>query len=229
MSSIKQITYTTAVGREKISGPQKKMLARLLPVYELSMDALPSKWWLEIGFGDGAHLHHLALENPNEYYVGVEMHPPSVARLLKRLDEKPCNNLKIYPKNIFDLLPILPEQCVSGVYILFPDPWRKRRHHKRRLIQPPFMQSLKMLLVPGGVCHLATDWEHYAWQMLAVLENLPGLSNQQGVYQFAPPSRVIETKFEAKGLAAQRGIYHLSFIREENTRLHRCKNANPEG
>jgi len=168
---------------------------------------------LEIGFGMGEGMADIAQAHPENDYLGVEVHTPGVGALLKQLGERGLSNVRIVQHDAVEVLShMLPPASLDGAHIFFPDPWHKTRHHKRRLIQPPLVQLLASRLAPGGYLHLATDWEDYAVQMLAVLRAEPTLVNTASDYAPRPESRPL-TKFEARGLRLGHGVWDLLFKR----------------
>lgn len=170
---------------------------------------------LEIGFGMGAATAEIALARPDTDFLGVEVHSPGVGNLLKLIDEKAITNLRIIRHDAVEVLrDMLPEDSLDGIHVYFPDPWPKKRHHKRRLIQSPFVAELARRLKPGGYLHLATDWEEYAVQMLEVLSAEPKLRNSVEGYAPRPAYRPL-TKFEQRGLNLGHGVWDLIFIRRD--------------
>ena len=168
---------------------------------------------LEIGFGMGAATAAIAEAHPDVDYLGVEVHPPGVGALLKLVGERGLSNVRIVQDDAVSVLEhMTPPGSLAGLHIFFPDPWHKNRHHKRRLIQPPFASLLASRLAPGGTLHCATDWEHYAEQMLAVLSDEPELVNTCEGYAPRPQSRPL-TKFEQRGLQRGHGVWDLVFTR----------------
>lgn len=170
---------------------------------------------LEIGFGMGQSLAQMADETRDKHFIGVEVHTPGVGKLLALAEEKGLENLRVYEDDAVEVL----EQCITDgtldtVQVFFPDPWHKKRHNKRRLIQPKFVQLLRKKLAIGGVLHLATDWENYADQMMEVMTLAEGYENQAGEYAFSdkPASRP-ETKFERRGERLGHGVWDLLFER----------------
>lgn len=168
---------------------------------------------LEIGFGMGQSLLEMAKNNPEKNYVGVEVHRPGVGALMSKLEENGLNNIRVYS---VDVVPLLKEKFLpdtfSEILIYFPDPWPKKRHHKRRLIQPEFVKMLLDVLKEGGVLHCATDWEDYAFEMMDALSSFQALVNTQGERQFASrPHWRPETKFERRGETLGHTIYDLIF------------------
>jgi len=168
---------------------------------------------LEIGFGMGQSLIEMAGAAPQLDFLGIEVHRPGVGSLMHSLAELELDNVRVY---CADAVPVLREciadQSLHRVQIFFPDPWCKKRHHKRRLIQPEFVQLLRQKLEPGGYLHLATDWQDYAEYMLEVLSAAPGLVNtaESGQYVPRPDARPI-TKFERRGQRLGHGVWDLLF------------------
>ncbi|MEY4641214.1 MAG: tRNA ((7)-)-methyltransferase [Pseudomonadota bacterium] len=166
----------------------------------------------EIGFGMGQSLIAMAQTNPDWNYIGVEVHPPGVGNLLRLGAEAQLTNLKVYKADAKTVL----EDCVADnaldrVQIFFPDPWHKTRHHKRRLIQPDFIQDLRAKMKPGGILHLATDWEPYAKHMMTVLSAAEGFRNICGVGAYAKEHARPPTKFEQRGQRLGHGVWDLLF------------------
>lgn len=170
---------------------------------------------LEIGFGMGQSLVEMAAAAPDTDFIGVEVHRPGVGKLLHLMEERGVENIRVYCHDAVEVLrDCIPEASLDIIQIFFPDPWHKKRHQKRRLIQPAFAESLVRFLKPGGVLHLATDWENYAEQMLEVLSATPGLENTAGSGQYAPrPAHRPLTKFEARGERLGHGVWDLLFRR----------------
>ncbi len=170
---------------------------------------------VEIGFGMGQATAEIAANQPEADFLGIEVHTPGVGALLKAIGERGLANLRIVQHDAVAVLHdgIAPDS-LAGIHIYFPDPWHKKRHHKRRLIQPEFMHMLAGRLRPGGYIHLATDWENYAEQMLSVLSAEPLLQNTAQGYAPRPAFRPL-TKFEARGLRLGHGVWDLLFIRTE--------------
>ena len=169
---------------------------------------------LEIGFGSGEALVDFAAAHPEQDFIGVEVHRPGVGGLLLKLENANIRNVRVIRADVGDVLMRLSPGSLDGVHIFFPDPWPKKRHHKRRLMQPMFARCLRDALKSGGYVHCATDWENYAAQILEVLESTPGLENAAGagVYVERPGSRR-PTRFEQRGLAAGRVVRDLLFRR----------------
>lgn len=170
---------------------------------------------LEIGFGMGASLVEMAAAAPETNFIGIEVHRPGVGKLLHSMAEHDVENIRVYCHDAVEVLrDCVPDESLDTVQIFFPDPWHKKRHHKRRLVQPPFVASLVRHMKRGGILHLATDWEHYAHQMMEVLENDPDLSNTCGETEFSPrPAHRPVTKFERRGEGLGHGVWDLVFER----------------
>ena len=170
---------------------------------------------LEIGFGMGQSLVEMAEVSPETNFIGIEVHSPGVGKLLHSMEERGVENLRVYCHDAVEILgDCIPVESLDAIQIFFPDPWHKRRHQKRRLIQSPFVAQLISKLKIGGILHLATDWEDYARQMMAVLSSADGLYNTCGEHQFAPrPEYRPLTKFEARGERLGHGVWDLVFSR----------------
>ncbi|NLY64597.1 MAG: tRNA (guanosine(46)-N7)-methyltransferase TrmB [Alcaligenaceae bacterium] len=170
---------------------------------------------LEIGFGMGETTEKIAIERHNENFLGVEVFNAGVGAMLKRIEESGITNVRIIQHDAVEVVKnMLPENSLAGVHIYFPDPWPKKRHHKRRLIQPEFIRLLASRLQPGGYIHCATDWENYAEQMLEVLSAEPLLANTAENYAEKPAYRP-QTKFETRGLRLGHGVWDLVFTKNQ--------------
>lgn len=168
---------------------------------------------LEIGFGMGEGLAEIAAAHPENDYLGVEVHTPGVGALLKQLGERGLTNVRVIQHDAVEVLNLmLGPASLAGVHIFFPDPWHKKRHNKRRLIQPPLVSLLASRLQPGGYIHLATDWQDYAEQMLVVLGAETLLTNTATDYAPRPETRPL-TKFEQRGIRLGHGVWDLVFRR----------------
>ena len=156
---------------------------------------------LEIGFGNGESTWRMAKGEPERDFIGVEVHPPGVGRLLLALEAEDVTNVRVWLGDAVDFLEQrIPEASLAGIRIYFPDPWHKKRHHKRRLIQPDFVALLASRLAPGGILHLATDWVPYAEHMLEVLQAASEFVNQSPDGDYCPqPAWRPHTKYEARG------------------------------
>jgi tRNA (guanine-N7-)-methyltransferase len=168
---------------------------------------------LEIGFGMGDASAQIAAALPGTDFIGIEVHAPGVGALLKRIGEMQLINLRLLQHDAVEVLEsMIPPQSLAGVHLYFPDPWHKTRHHKRRLVQPAFVQRLATRMAPGGYLHCATDWLPYAEQMLEVLSAETALANTTDGYAPRPAWRPL-TKFEARGLKLGHGVWDLLFRR----------------
>lgn len=168
---------------------------------------------LEIGFGMGASLLIQAQQNPQIDYLGIEVHRPGLGQVLAEADQKNLTNIRVLCGDAKEvLMQCIADNSLDGIQIFFPDPWHKRRHHKRRLIQTEFVSLLIQKLTPHGKLCLATDWEDYAKQMLRVLNEFPTLTNIAGENQFAPrPLERPLTKYELRGQRLGHGVWDLVF------------------
>ena len=168
---------------------------------------------IEIGFGMGETTADIAALHPQNDYLGIEVHTPGVGSLLKRLAEANLTNVRVIQHDAAEVLAnMIPAESLDGAHLFFPDPWPKKRHHKRRLVQPPFVSLLSSRMKPGAYLHVATDWEHYARQILEVLAAEPTLVNT--ARGFAPrPEWRPQTKFEARGLKLGHPVWDVLFRR----------------
>lgn len=166
---------------------------------------------LEIGFGMGETTAEIAAAHPGNDYLGIEVHTPGVGSLLKQINERGLSNVRIVQHDAAEVLQhMVPPSSLDGMHIFFPDPWPKKRHHKRRLIQPAFVALAASRLKPAGYIHAATDWQEYAEQMLAVLGAEPALENTAAAFADRPAYRP-QTKFESRGLRLGHGVWDLVF------------------
>jgi tRNA (guanine-N7-)-methyltransferase len=202
---------------------QVRALRELAPRYVLPFSASPldaprvfgrhAPLVVEIGFGMGQATAQIAAARPHDDFFGIEVHEPGVGALLQRIDEQQLGNLRIVQHDAVEVLrDMIAPSTLAAVHVFFPDPWPKKRHWKRRLIQPPFVALLASRLAPGGTLHCATDWQPYAEQMLEVLSAEPALENSTDGYAPRPDYRPL-TKFENRGLALGHGVWDLVFAR----------------
>ena len=169
---------------------------------------------LEIGFGMGDATAAIAAGRPDTDFLGVEVHEAGVGALLQRIEAASLTNLRIVQHDaVLVLRDMIAPDSLAGVHVFFPDPWHKKRHHKRRLIQPPLVALLASRLAPGGVLHCATDWQPYAEQMLQVLSAEPALRNTVAEGYAPRPAYRPLTKFENRGLKLGHGVWDLLFAR----------------
>ncbi|MDH3513825.1 MAG: tRNA (guanosine(46)-N7)-methyltransferase TrmB, partial [Gammaproteobacteria bacterium] len=168
---------------------------------------------LEIGFGNGEALAAAAAAHPQNDYLGMEVHRPGAGGLLRRLDALGLNNVRVMLADAGEALAAAPDASISGVRLFFPDPWPKKRHHKRRLVQPDFAALVARKLVPGGYFHLATDWDEYAGHMLAVLSGTTGLVDACGTEQSREMIRSrTSTRFEQRGRCLGHPVRDIIFL-----------------
>jgi tRNA (guanine-N7-)-methyltransferase len=168
---------------------------------------------LEIGFGMGDSLFTEAQREPDSNFIGIEVHRPGIGSLLMNMQLQDVNNIRLFDCDAVDVLKqCIPDNSLDKIQIFFPDPWHKKRHHKRRLIQPAFVTLLAQKLKTGGVLHLATDWQHYAEHMMEVMNASTSFENSAGKNQYTlrPASRPI-TKFEKRGLKLGHGVWDMIF------------------
>ncbi|BAW80741.1 tRNA (guanine-N(7)-)-methyltransferase [Candidatus Nitrosoglobus terrae] len=209
----------------RITPAQKKALEQLWPIYGLSLGAgyldltaifsrqIPLI--LEIGFGNGESIAQQAYTTPEVNFLGIEVYRPGVGQLLAQLKAKELKNVRLINEDALKVLQYhLPDQSLDGAQIFFPDPWPKKRHHKRRLIQLPFIDLLWHKIKPNGWIHLATDWQDYAIQMMEALSQYKGFYNIAGQGQFIQNlgQRPI-TKFEHRGQRLGNLVWDLKFKR----------------
>ena len=169
---------------------------------------------LEIGFGMGESTAIIAQGQPDRDFLGVEVHTPGVGSLLKQIQERGLTNLRIVQHDAVEVLKhMIAQDSLDGVHIFFPDPWHKKRHHKRRLIQAGFVQLLSSKLKAGAYIHVATDWQEYAEWVLEVLQAEPQLENTVREYAPKPDYRPL-TKFENRGLKLGHGVWDIIFRRK---------------
>lgn len=205
----------------RLTPAQARALEDLLPRYRLDETisdvrqafGRTAPLILEIGFGNGEALAWMAAHEPDHDFIGVEVHEPGVGHLLRSLDREALDNVRVAMRDAVELL----EQQVQAATlqqarIYFPDPWPKKRHHKRRIVQPEFVQLLADRIAPGGHLHLATDWAPYADWMLEIIAGCPAFCNQ-GKPWVERPSWRPQTRFERRGLKRGHEIFDLLFVR----------------
>ena len=212
-------SYVLRQGR--VSNAQRRAHETLLPRFGVPYQRAPldldrvfgrtAPRILEIGFGMGETTAHIAALHPQNDYLALEVHTPGVGSLLKQIDEQALGNVRIVQHDAVEVLThMIAPESFDGAHIFFPDPWPKKRHHKRRLLQPPFVALLASRLKTGGYVHAATDWEDYARQMLEVLSNEPALANTAEGFAPRPDYRPL-TKFEQRGLKLGHGVWDVVF------------------
>jgi tRNA (guanine-N7-)-methyltransferase len=211
------------VRRGHLSDGQKRAHDTLMPRWGIPYRAAPLDFEqvfgrrapvvLEIGFGMGDSTARIAAATPGTDFLCVEVYTPGVGALLRRIEEQGLSNLRIVQHDAVEVLrDMVPRDSLAGMHVFFPDPWPKKRHHKRRLIQPAFVAQLAARIAPGGYLHCATDWEDYAFGMLEVLAAEPLLVNTTTGFAARPAHRP-PTKFERRGLRLGHGVWDLVFER----------------
>jgi len=168
---------------------------------------------LEIGFGNGESLAEIARKHPQNDYIGIEVHRPGVGHLLMKIEELGLSNVRVMCTDAVEVLELqIPDASLDALYLFFPDPWHKKRHHKRRQVQPEWAQLVRRKLKLGGKLHMATDWENYAEHMLDVLSQAEGFKNTSANGDYVPkPDYRPETKFERRGQRLGHGVWDLVF------------------
>lgn len=213
--------------RGRLTARQGRALAALLPRYGIDYARTPldptaafgrrGPVVLEIGPGMGETTAAIAASHPELDFLAVEVYPAGIGALLARIDALQLANVRVIAHDAYEVVrDMLAPESLAGVHVFFPDPWPKKRHHKRRLIQPEFVRLLASRIAPGGCLHCATDWQDYAVQMLDVLSREPRLRNLHAGYAPAPCNPLCErppTKFHARGEKLGHGVWDLVFER----------------
>lgn len=170
---------------------------------------------LEIGFGMGDSLLQMARQMPEKNYIGIEVHRPGVGRLLHNARTEGIGNIRVYAEDAVEVLAkCIPDGSLDCLQLFFPDPWHKKKHNKRRIVQPAFAQTVRSKLKIGGQFHMATDWENYAEHMMEVMSAAEGYRNIAGAGEFSPqPDFRPVTKFQNRGEKLGHGVWDLMFER----------------
>ena len=221
MTAIHRPIRSYVLRQGRVSNAQQRACDTLLPQFgipyapqRVDLDRIfgrSAPQVLEIGFGMGETTAAIAAQHPANDYLGIEVHTPGVGSLLKRIAELNLANVRIIQHDAVEVLrDMIAPGTLAGAHIFFPDPWPKKRYHKRRLIQPPLIATLAARLQPGGYLHCATDWEEYAVQMLEVLSNEPTLENTAAGFAPRPDYRPL-TKFELRGIRLGHGVWDVIF------------------
>jgi len=214
-------SYVLRQGR--YSAAQQRAFAELMPRFGLAYCAAPldfrrtfgreSAVIAEVGFGMGETTASIASQNPANDYLAIEVHSPGVGSLLRQIDAGGLANIRIVQHDAVEVMrDMVPAGSLAAIHVFFPDPWPKKRHHKRRLLQPAFVELAASRLAPGGLLHVATDWQEYADQVLEVLRATPGLVNTAEGFADRPAWRP-ETKFERRGLKLGHAVWDLVFAK----------------
>lgn len=214
-------SYVLRQGR--VSKAQRRACETLLPRFGIPFRAEPldldrvfgrsAPKVLEIGFGMGETTTAIAEAHPETDFLGIEVHTPGVGSLLREIDARQLTNIRIVQHDAVEVLgQMISPGSLDGMHVFFPDPWPKKRHHKRRLIQPAFVSLAASRLKPGGYLHIATDWQEYAEQILSVLSAEPALENTAPGYAARPAHRP-QTKFERRGIGLGHGVWDVVFRR----------------
>ncbi len=214
-------SYVLRQGR--VTAAQASAVERLMPVYGIAFSPEPidldrafgrrAPKILEIGFGMGETTAAIAAAHPESDYLGIEVHTPGVGALLRRTEALGLTNIRVLQHDAVEVVErMIAPGALDGVHVFFPDPWPKKRHHKRRLVQPEFVHLLATRMKSGAYLHAATDWEDYAAQMLEVLSAEALLANTATGFAPRPESRPL-TKFETRGTRLGHGVWDLVFRR----------------
>jgi len=214
-------SYVLRQGR--YSAAQQRAFAELMPRFGVPYRGVPldfprtfgreSAVIAEVGFGMGETTANIAAQNPANDYLAIEVHSPGVGSLLRQIDAGGLANIRIVQHDAVEVMrDMVPAGSLAAIHVFFPDPWPKKRHHKRRLIQPAFAELAASRLAAGGLLHVATDWQEYADQVLEVLRATPGLENTSEGFADRPAWRP-ETKFERRGLKLGHAVWDLVFAK----------------
>jgi tRNA (guanine-N7-)-methyltransferase len=217
-------SYVKRQGRE--SSSQQRALKELWPLFGIDyaeqllelnhIFQREAPRTLEIGFGNGANLLTQASAHPESDFIGIDVYRAGAGTLLLGIEANQLTNLRVISHDaVLVLQHMIPDASLEKILILFPDPWHKKRHHKRRLISPSFIALLHQKLKPGGHVHLATDWEDYALQMMELFSAAPGFTNQAGPGNYHQNPERITTKFETRGRNLGHGVWDLLFTKIE--------------
>ncbi|MEW5838931.1 MAG: tRNA (guanosine(46)-N7)-methyltransferase TrmB [Pseudomonadota bacterium] len=223
-------TIKSFVLREgRLTAGQQRALDELMPRFGIAESVSPLDFaelfgndhavTLEIGFGNGESLATMAEAAPELNFIGVEVHRPGVGHLLHLIEQKGLTNVRVANADAVELLKKrIPPASLARLLLYFADPWHKSRHHKRRIVQPAFADLVASRLAPGGLWHLATDWENYAEHMRAVLEAHPAFVNAVAPHACTPerPAWRPETKFERRGQRLGHGVWDMLYLRRSD-------------
>jgi tRNA (guanine-N7-)-methyltransferase len=226
-SGYKSVTYrpirSFVLRQGRFSPAQQRAVSDLMPRFGVPYGEAPLEWpgifgrvapvIVEVGFGMGETTARIAAANPGNDYLAIEVHGPGVGSLLKRIGEDGITNVRIVQHDAVEVLRhMVPPSSLAAIHVFFPDPWPKKRHHKRRLLQEDFIELAASRLAPGGVLHVATDWQEYAEHVLEALGKCRMLANTSKGFAPRPAWRPV-TKFERRGVALGHGVWDLVFER----------------
>ncbi|MCP4287992.1 MAG: tRNA (guanosine(46)-N7)-methyltransferase TrmB [Gammaproteobacteria bacterium] len=219
-------TIRSFVLREgRLTQGQQRAFEQIWPTFGIPFDGAPlnlpklfgndAPVYMEIGFGDGESLAQMAACNPDINYLGIEMHRPGIGHLLLQIEQQALTNLRLIRHDAVEVMHRgLANASLTGLYLFFPDPWHKRRHNKRRILQPAMVNQIARVLRSDGVFHAATDWEEYARHMMRIMTASEDFENCVGVNQYAPrPGYRLLTKFEQRGRRLGHNVRDLIFLR----------------
>ncbi len=205
-----------------MTSSQRRALQALADAYRWPLDARATveitgrhaPLWLEVGCGDGENVLAAARTHPARDYLACEVHGPGIGHLLNGIAAAGLSNLRVAHCDVFDLLKVLPDEALAAASVFFPDPWPKKRHHKRRLLQAPFLTELARVLARDGRLFVATDWADYADEVAALVETLPAWCNLAGSSRCAPRTKARSlTKFERRAIREGRTVTDFVFAR----------------
>lgn len=213
-------SYVVRGGR--LTASQREAIDRLWPRYGLEINqgvidrqqvfGRRAELVFEVGFGMGESLVEMAAEHPDRDYIGIDVHPPGIGTLLREIDARGLDNVRVMRGDATEVLSrCFADGSLDRIQIFFPDPWHKKRHHKRRLIQSDFIEALAVKMRTGGILHLATDWENYAEQMMAVMSSSKRFRNLAGPGNYSAAGDRPQTKFERRGRKLGHGVWDLVF------------------
>lgn len=209
----------------RLTRSQQEALESLWPLYGICNDDQALNYaelfannkpvTLEIGYGMGSSLAEMAAADPARNFIGIEVHPPGIGNLLKLIEAQNISNLRLMDEDAVEILQKrIPDASLQRVHLYFPDPWPKKKHHKRRIVQPEFVKLVAQKIQPDGIFHMATDWEDYAIHMLEVMEAAEEFINtSSSSYAERPDFRPL-TKFEQRGLRLGHGVRDLIYMRQ---------------
>lgn len=223
MSETRRPIRSYVLRQGRVSNAQRRAHEALLPRYGIPYKAevldfegvfgRAAPRVLEIGSGMGETTVEIAASRPESDFIAIEVHTPGVGSLLKQIEERGLDNVRVIQHDAVAVVEnMIAPDTLAGIHVFFPDPWPKKRHHKRRLLQPAFVRTLATRLERGGYLHVATDWSEYAEQVLAVMAAEPLLANTAEGYAPRPGYRPL-TKFEERGLKLGHGVWDVVFTR----------------